>query len=218
MNSRDTSCCSCASAVRGSSILRRNSALHRSAATPKGQKAAGLRCLLSPVSCLLSSARSAFSLVEVAVAVAVIAIGLLVVIGLFPQGLQSARNAADNTLSATIVQNMFGQLRNGDFIINICTDPSYPFYQCPSPVALNLSVSPGKQSFSFDQEGLLTNGPAYYQVNLQWVAMPVNLPWVVISPDLMLVQATVVWPAYLASPPPINTNIFITEVARYNKP
>ncbi|MGD0650814.1 MAG: hypothetical protein ABSA97_06705 [Verrucomicrobiia bacterium] len=159
-------------------------------------------------------ATAAFSLIEVALAVAVIAIGLLAVIGLFPQGLQSARDAADNTLSATIVQNLFGQLRNGDFTINICTDPSdlgYPIH-CASPVPLNLSIpNPTGILFYFDQEGLLTNGPAYYRVNLQWSqALSGNS-------DLMFVRATVVWPAYLSSAP-INTNIFITEVARYNNP
>ena len=163
-------------------------------------------------------ATSAFSLVEVAVAVAVIAIGLLVVIGLFPQGLQSARDAADNTLSATIAQNLFGQLRNGDFTIYICTDPSdlgYPIH-CNSPtyqLTVNFNSAPWSQSFYFDQEGLLTNGlAAYYQVNLQWATEVLG------NPDLMLVQATVVWPAYYASPTPINTNIFITEIARYNNP
>jgi prepilin-type N-terminal cleavage/methylation domain-containing protein len=165
---------------------------------------------------------SGFSLVEVALAVAVIAIGLLVVIGLFPQGLQSARDAADNTMSATIVQDLFSYLRSYPFSappMQICPlpiplgNPGYPGCDLlATQIPINLNLANGNTTLNFDQDGLITTNPyvvgfaGYYQVLLAWQAQgaPVNRA---------LVEATVIWPAQ--SPAPMNTNIFVTMIATY---
>ena len=146
-------------------------------------------------------ATAAFSLVEVALAVAVIAIGLLVILGLFPQGLQSARDAADNTLSATIAQDLFSQLRSSSFTnVTNCNQTSCTVF--------GLHTN-GTYRFDFDHDGFITNAASYYQVILR--CLPQS-PLV-----LSLVQATVVWPAHVSSAP-INTNIFMTEIAWYDNP
>ena len=59
---------------------------------------------------------SAFSLIEVVLALAVSAIGLVAILGLLPQGLQASRDAADNTISATIVHDIFSTLRASPFL------------------------------------------------------------------------------------------------------
>jgi uncharacterized protein (TIGR02598 family) len=163
-----------------------------------------------PTNC---STTSGFSLVEVALAVAVIAIGLIAILGLFPQGLHSARNAADNTLAATIAQDLFSQLRSSAFDnVSICNAPP-----CPPgvPVQINLStVTATPIQLYFDHDGFLTNAPSYYRVIL---AHSLVAPNGVTPLVLSLVQATVVWPDYLSSAP-INTNIFMTEIAWYDNP
>jgi Tfp pilus assembly protein PilV len=45
------------------------------------------------------------------VALVVISVGLIAIVGLIPQGIQSSRSAADNTLVATIVHDTFNDLR-----------------------------------------------------------------------------------------------------------
>jgi type II secretory pathway pseudopilin PulG len=153
------------------------------------------------------------------VAVAVIAIGLLVVIGLFPQGLQSARDAADNTMAATIVQDLFSQLRSGNFngIVQICTDPlqpgdvGYPGCKPGGMVLLYLS-SANSQFLTFDQDGFITKAVspylAYYRVRLQWQQQ---------NPGLLLVWATISWPALTSASPP-NSSVYVTQIAWYNNP
>ncbi len=55
--------------------------------------------------------RAGFSLVEVALAIMVIAVGLLSVFGLFPHGMESSRRALDETRAATFAEDTFNSLR-----------------------------------------------------------------------------------------------------------
>ncbi len=64
----------------------------------------------------------AFTLVEVMLALAIVSIGLIAILGLLPTGLRSARDAADNTISATVVQDSFSLLRNSPFHAAIICD------------------------------------------------------------------------------------------------
>ncbi len=151
--------------------------------------------------------RSGFTLVEVTLAIAVAMIGIVAVLGLLPQGMQSARSAVDNTITATIAENIFSQLRVGSFANNvICKDAN-----CTGTLAFHLNVSEAG-SLNYDQSGLPTNtngGLSYYLVNLTATNTPGNA-------NLTLVQATIVWPAYTKSPP--NTNIFTTAITWYDNP
>ena len=132
----------------------------------------------------------AFTLIEVMIAVAVVTLGIVAVLGLIPVGLKSARDAADNTLSATIVQDVFSVIR------------AQPFNSLGAPNTLY-----------FDQNGtnmtpVTTPYYSYYRVEVSYTSLS-PLP-------LYGIQATVVWPAWTASP--LNTNIFVTEVAWYDNP
>jgi len=55
--------------------------------------------------------RAAFSMIEIVVALSVMAIGLLAILGLFPQGLNSAKNAADDSLCALVAQDTIAARR-----------------------------------------------------------------------------------------------------------
>jgi uncharacterized protein (TIGR02598 family) len=152
---------------------------------------------------LLNSSPSGFSLVEVAVAVAVIAIGLLVILGLFPQGLQSARNAADNTMSATIAQDLFSYIRTQPFNYVDLGDGSGPqSLESLFPITLH--------PLYFDQAGFSTNAPSAYYFRVMVGYQP-QTPLA-----LCLVRATVLWPAPAGVVNPINANIFITQVTWYD--
>lgn len=151
--------------------------------------------------------RSGFTLVEVTLAIAVALIGILGVLALLPQGMQSARSAADNTISATIVQNIFNQLHTGDFASNVvCRD-----VDCVNtPLTLDLRQQQNGTLY-FDQSGLPTNGssssPTYYEVTLNCQPQSGNQ-------NLSLVQAIVIWPGFAKIPP--NTNIYTTAITWYD--
>lgn len=135
-------------------------------------------------------------MIEVVLAVAIASIGIIAILGLLPNAIQSSRDATDNTLSATIAQDVFANIRsqplntvnfgNGphDFTIPISTN---------SPVILN-----------FDYTGALTNAIDYYQALIS--CQPQN------NLSLSFVQVAIVWPARSAAP--TATNIFISAVTQ----
>jgi uncharacterized protein (TIGR02598 family) len=140
--------------------------------------------------CPLTGRRSGFSLVEIMIALGVIAIGLIAIVGLIPQGVQSARDAADNTLAATIVQDTFNQIRAQALI-------AWP------PSILSSYYYDAAGTNEFNSVGPLT----FYRVQLT-TAQP--------SPNLLTVSAMVMWPVNLSSTVnPLNTNFFFTSIANY---
>ena len=55
---------------------------------------------------------SAFSLVEVTIAVAIAALGFISVLGLLPQGINMARNSAEMSVGSKIIQKLNGELQS----------------------------------------------------------------------------------------------------------
>jgi type IV pilus modification protein PilV len=149
--------------------------------------------------------RTGFSLVEVTLAVAVVAIGLIAIIGLIPQGVQSSRDAADNTIAATIAHDALGELRSQPFDnIQICNNFDAAG-NCIGSVTINLSASAVK-TLDYDQAGFVTNATGYYKLTIKYDVDPV-------LPSLTRVTATVSWPAQSASP--LNNITNVTLIARY---
>jgi uncharacterized protein (TIGR02598 family) len=139
-----------------------------------------------------------FSLVEVVLAIAIAAVGLVAIMGLFPQGLISGQNAADDSLLAIIVQDVIAQRK-----IDIQTGTG--------GAALGI---PATQLYYFMPDGKETNSTsanlARYKCKMTSTADPV-LP-------LETTQLEIVWPWFKAdgtSCAPLNTNIFFTEIAAY---
>jgi prepilin-type N-terminal cleavage/methylation domain-containing protein len=165
----------------------------------------------------------AFSLVEVVLALAVSAIGLMAILGLLPQGLQASRDAADNTISATLVHDIFSTIRTSPFTSVTNVDSlGFNLHKLPVPQPVNLGTFNNSTvgsslvvSSYFDKAGFTpatTNADFYYKVVLIFQPeIPLNGTWAAVS----MVTATVVWPALSASP--INTNVFVTKVAQYNQ-
>jgi type IV pilus assembly protein PilV len=145
-----------------------------------------------------------FTLVEVTLAVAIFAVGIIAVLGLLPTGLQSARAASDRTIAAMIANDAFSQLRVDPFgSAYVCTNAG-----CTTGVTLNLSNNVSA-TYGYMLTGALpatSSDPVYFRVNLTCSSM---------APGLSSVRATIVWPA--AAVAPANTNIFITQVAWYDR-
>jgi len=135
----------------------------------------------------------AFTLVEVALALAITTFGIVAVLGLLPGGLTAARNAADSTITATIVQDMFSTLRQQSFTNTTLWGLNY-----------SLANAGSATSSYFDQAGNQTNASSYYQITVT------NLS---VSTSMTMVKATVVWPAQSVAP--INTNVYTTTIAKY---
>jgi prepilin-type N-terminal cleavage/methylation domain-containing protein len=147
--------------------------------------------------------QAGFSLVEIMLALAIMAVGLIAIIGLIPQGVKSSRDAADNTLAATIAHDILNSIRSQPFGSVNLGDGSGPH---------PLSTFTGPLILNFDSSGNPTpaNAIDYYKVTftfkpLSGLPPPNGLP-------LSLVTAIVQWPGRSSSP---NTSIFATQIANY---
>ncbi len=145
------------------------------------------------------SSSSGFSLVEVVLALAVVAVGLITIIGLFPQGLSSARRAMDDSLSAMVAQDVIAERRiliqNGGATLGNASAEPPRWY-----------AAEGTNLF-----GAASSTNAMYKCEI--VATLIN-------PNLEETQVRIYWPWYSAAtttktPPPANTNIFVTRIAKY---
>lgn len=75
----------------------------------------------------LRRTRAGFSLMEITVAIGVIAFGLIAILGLLPVGMKSGREAIDATRTSLIAQDVFNRVR-ASTMSNI---PGSPFYYGP---------------------------------------------------------------------------------------
>jgi type II secretory pathway pseudopilin PulG len=131
-------------------------------------------------------------LIEIMVALVVIAVGLIAIVGLIPQGIQSSRDASDNTIAASIAHDTFNVVRR------LALVPPWPPLTPPTTVHYYYDVAATNP---------VTAPNAYYdiQVTPQLSAS---------QPNLMVVTAAVRWPAKSASP---NSLVFVTEIANYQQ-
>jgi prepilin-type N-terminal cleavage/methylation domain-containing protein len=159
----------------------------------------------------LRTGHNGFSLVEVTLALAIIAVALVAIIGLLPQGVQSSRSAADNTLAATILQDTLSQCRSQPFNnIQICNQWN-PGGNCINTVKIdltvdNLGLGTIPDVLDYDQDGYITNGTSYYRLTIRHSRDP-SLQ------SLARVSAVVSWPALSSSP--LNNVTNVTMIARY---
>ena len=137
---------------------------------------------------------------EIMLALAIIAIGLIAIIGLIPQGVQSGRGAVDNTLAATIVHDTFSGIRlqaQKAWPPSTLTDPPFPL-TVPQNICYDAAGT--------NQVDCTTSADRYFRVHL----VPQSP-----SPALLTVAATVTWSA--KSSVPAYTNFFFTQIANYQQ-
>ena len=140
-----------------------------------------------------TTTEAGFSLIEIMLALAVIAIGLIAVVGLIPQGVQASRDAADNTLAATIAHDTFNYLRQ---------------QALQSPWPPTLTANTWYDAAATNGTTASASANTYFQVHLAASAS---------TPNMLTVVATVTWPVKSASAVPPNTNIFVTSIANYQQ-
>ena len=144
------------------------------------------------------AAPQAFSLIEVVLALAVATVGVVAIIGLFPQGLTSARNAIDDSLVSMIVQDTVAARR-----VDIQTGSN------------TVGIATAANTRWFAADGKETNSALAAMFKCEVFA---SKPYT--GMNLELTQVRVLWPWYNTStttktPPPANTNIFMTEIVKY---
>jgi Tfp pilus assembly protein PilV len=84
-----------------------------------------------------SRRRKAFSLLEVVIALGVIAVGIVGVLAVFPTALQTGHSAQDETRAAHIAQSVFGSLVAG------ATSQFNAVPLPPTPLPINLTTGSG---------------------------------------------------------------------------
>src|SRR5579862_5115875 len=139
--------------------------------------------------------KSGFSLVEIMLALAVIAVGLIAVIGLIPRGIQASRDAADSTIIATIVHDTFNNLRLE------ATQTTSTFPPADLTKELYYDITGTNQTTSPSPD-------TYYHIHFKTG---------VSTPTLVQFAAIVTWPDKGQTKPPVNTNIFFTSLANYQQ-
>jgi Tfp pilus assembly protein PilV len=80
-----------------------------------------------------------FSLIEVVIALGVIAVGIVGILAVFPTALQTGHSAQDETRAAHIAQSVFGSLVAG--ASSQFSNVQLPLYPSPSPVPTPLSIN-----------------------------------------------------------------------------
>jgi hypothetical protein len=139
----------------------------------------------------------AFTMVEVVLAVAAAAIGLLALFGLLSRAVIAVREAADMSLAATIAEEVLHDIRSQPYaevhLLNF--SPGGPY---------DLRTESGTVSNYYSADGLeIEAADAYFKLLLGFEPQ---------SPSLTRVRADIVWPA--AAVAPSNTNTFFTMVTR----
>jgi uncharacterized protein (TIGR02598 family) len=122
---------------------------------------------------------SAFSLVEVTLALGIAAFCLIAVFGLMPVGVQTNRNATSQTAATSVITAIIADLRATPRMNNTSSQFGITFGTNPPPLY-------------FDESGqLATAGNSRYQLNITWNSSA--------FPGLFYADLKVSWPA-AASP------------------
>ena len=141
----------------------------------------------------------AFSIVEVVLALGVIAVGVVAILGVFPTALQTGHSAQDETRAPQIAQTIFGSLvaQASSQLNNL----QLPLSGAAPPVSIDLtaSSSPATPTLYADNDGKLTQDSttAGYAV-LIFTCNPSNCaspPPGFTDPTLNQVTVRVTWPA-----------------------
>ena len=151
--------------------------------------------------------RSAFSLVEVTLALGIAAFCLIAVFGLLPVGVQTNRNAISQTAATSIISSVLADVRTGARATASAT-PS-PLYQIIIPARDSSNTTP--QTRYFDGAGQFTMSPtanSRYQLNVIFPANPGPTPTATYG------YLKVTWPAVAT---PANASGYVQMFAAFDR-
>lgn len=113
-----------------------------------------------------SVGRTGFSLVEVAMATAIAALGIVVILGIIPGGLESIRKAGNTSAEARIVSQIIGEIQLSDWLGGVGgAAPGGNPVNMPGLVALTT-----KRWYFDDQAAPLEEGASNLDTSLTYVA------------------------------------------------
>lgn len=152
--------------------------------------------------------RSGFSLIEVVVALGVVAFAIVAILGLVPTGLQTSRNSQNDSRAAQIAQAVFASLASQ--APRQFSNISLPLDD-NSPVSFDLSQSETK-SFYADNDGKLvgTVASAAYEITAATNKSPTGFD----QGYANQVTLTVAWPP-AANPTTQTKRDFVRIISKY---
>ena len=150
-----------------------------------------------------------FSLLEVVIALGVIAVGIVGVLAVFPTALQTGHSAQDETRAAHIAQSVFGSLVAGA----TSRFNAVPLPPTPLSIALTASSSPTSPTLYADNDGnLIPNSTnSAYAI---FIYTNNAVPGFTDPASANLVTVRVAWPA---NAPPANQTFrdYVRIISRY---
>lgn len=154
---------------------------------------------------------SAFSLIEIALAMGIASFALVAMMGLLSVSLESSKAATDDTVLATMANGIMGDLRRQPFdeakdYIENATPPVAFFDVCGKRLRDKVS------GMDMNSSSALANGAIY---KCTQAAQPDQdtLAADGITANMLRTKLTFVWPASAATPP--NRRVIHASIARY---
>ncbi len=123
--------------------------------------------------------QSGFSLVEVAMAVGVVAFALLAIVGLLAVGMNASRESREETRSVLLSQDMLAKVRES---------------LAPNGIASVGSFQAGTFTNYYDHEGHATNASGYFRAVATIAAIDSQIVADPASTQLLGVHLTITWP------------------------
>lgn len=152
-----------------------------------------------------NSGSPGFSLVEVVLALAVLASGIILILGLFPTSLQAGRKATDQTMAAMIAQDELNDYR---LRINMST----------SALAMCSTLGGGARCYTVDGQGTAsyacsaTNG-SFYEATTVITDAIAGGGCSTTTTTVERITVTIAWP-YVAPSGNRKTLVYFTQVAK----
>ncbi len=109
----------------------------------------------SPVSQSPRKSRQGFSLVEVAIAVSILAVALVALLGLLPGGMSNFRKAMDISVTAQIAQRIIHDMEQAEFseVVDLTHLPTDPDSYCPPHYSFRAPTVQSPAFRYFDEQG-----------------------------------------------------------------
>ena len=169
---------------------------------------------------MIFQARRAFSLVEVTLALAVAAFGLIAIFGLLPTGLTSNEASIRQTAAADILAGIIADLRQAPTANEIAAAAATTPSTTLNPVSprLKIDITKGATSGYLDESGALNPGSAtslantssqtgnsYYLVTISIINPPPAIPPVPAVRTATTAAIQISWPAHAPTINPSNS-------------
>ena len=120
-----------------------------------------------------------FSLVEIAIAIGILAVALVALIGLMPAGMANFRKAMDTSVTAQIAQRLMHDMEEAEFssLVDLPQLPSDPTGYCPPNFSFRAPTVQNPTIRYFDDQGaeVIPQGPTPSALENQQIVYHANI-------------------------------------------